>query len=142
MSRFQYLADRAWTRQHRADRVAQGLPHHPDGTGWATCPECKGECEFIRNDSPDGDPQCEYPVPCHLCGGDGEVADGHEDPLLTMRRHRRQMRTAWRASPGFASVMYRLDRERAMRRVKLPRPAPAAVHPLFDSLIQPYRRAA
>lgn len=141
MTRSQHLADRAWTRQHRADRGAQGLPHHPDGSGWATCPECKGAGEQMLNASSIDDPQCQYPVPCFYCWGEGSVADGHEDPLLAMRRHRTRMRQSWRRSPGYASTLYRLDRERAMKRVKLPRPAPP-VHPLFASLIEPFRRAA
>lgn len=142
MSRFQYLADRAWTRRNRPERTAQGLPHHPDGSGWADCLHCEGAGEFIHNDSHLRDPQCDYPVPCDRCWGEGFVADGHEDPLLAMRRLRIRMRQSWRRSPGYASTLYRLERERAMKRVKLPRPAEPSVHPLFDSLIQPYRRAA
>jgi len=142
VNRAQYLADRAWTRQHRADRGAQGLPHHPDGSGWATCPECGGDGSFVRNDSAIGDPQQEYDVHCHLCAGEGEIPDGHEDLLHAMRRHRMQMRQSWRRTPGFSAMVYRRTRERAMKRVTLPRPAPPAVHPLFASLIEPYRRAA
>lgn len=120
MTRSQYLTDRLWSRQNRATRADQGLPHHPDGTGWAQCPACEGAGEFTANASSNGDPQCEYPVPCDRCCGEGEIADGHEDPLLAMRRHRTRMRQSWRKSPGYVSTLYRLDRAAAMKPVTLP----------------------
>lgn len=121
VNRAAYEADRAWTRRNRATREDQGLPHHPDGTGWATCPDCGGDgiAETV-NDSAIGDPAFERDVGCERCYREGMVPDGHEDPFWAMRRNRTRMRQSWRLSPGFASTLYRLDRATAMKPVTLP----------------------
>lgn len=44
-----------------------------------TCPRCDGSGEVILNSSYYRDPQCEYPVMCSMCLGDGEVDLEDED---------------------------------------------------------------
>ena len=81
----------AWNAQRQAHRSAspralRGLPHHPNGTGYADCAECNGTGAI---DVPHWNPECETSYTCSACAGRGTIADGHRDPLLRLR-HARQ----------------------------------------------------
>lgn len=80
----------------RADREAagkredRGLPHHPDGTGFADCPDCHGTGTWFHPRGSSG----EFDEPCTKCGGSGVILDGHRDPLTIMHATRK-----WRFMP-------------------------------------------
>lgn len=97
IARIRYETARMVERAGRETREERGLPHHPDGTGYATCPDCQGAGEHIVNDTdPHGygpDPQRDEEVECPRCRGEGEIEDGHADPILLLRRYRRERLT-------------------------------------------------
>lgn len=59
---------------------------------WRECPSCEGAGEHIVNDTnPYGfgpDPQCDEPVECERCGGEGSILIW-EDPLVLLADTRR-----------------------------------------------------
>ncbi len=97
MTRAAYLEARRVSRDMRPTREERGFPHHPDGTGRADCPECEGSGEVIVNlTDPHGygpDPQCDEPITCARCAGNGWVPDGHRDPILDLRQARKNALT-------------------------------------------------
>lgn len=83
----------AWLRRERdmyGRREEHGLPHHPDGSGFADCPECHGTGMWFHPRGPSG----EFDEPCNKCGGSGVILDGHRDPLTIMHATRK-----WRFMP-------------------------------------------
>lgn len=110
MSRYAYAAQRRAERDARETREARGLPHHPDGTGWATCIACQGSGSHEFNLSPDNDPQCDDFETCATCDGTGYVPDGR-GPDLLMQLQARRLSYRWSFLTDFA---YRSARRRAM----------------------------
>lgn len=96
-------------------RAERGLPRHPDGSGWAMCPDCEGAGEITINETnPHGhgpDPQCDESVDCLRCIG-GEIADGHADPIASLAGLRRRY-AFFRAFPSREN--YKIAYERARR---------------------------
>ena len=113
--RASYEAQRRKERDTRVCREERGLPHHPDGSGWAMCPACQGAGEHVHNDSHCNDPQDEYPVECDTCLGEGIVDDGGRDALIVMRAERHQHR--WWGREPIRAIAYASARKRAMRPV-------------------------
>lgn len=110
LSRSAYEAQRRAERDRREARTERGLPHHPDGSGWATCQKCDGAGDHEFNLSPNNDPQWDDFETCVDCGGTGYVPDGRgPDPLLLMRARRIPRR--WSGLNDFA---YQSARRRAM----------------------------
>lgn len=103
MTRADHLRNRHLDRE--TPRTDRGLPHHPDGTGFADCPDCKGTGLYC----PPSDPSGESDVPCATCHGDGRIPDGWRDPLMVMRVTRR-----WRDMPA-SGRDYTLARGKALR---------------------------
>lgn len=85
MNRAQYEARRRQLRDAWGKREDHGLPHHPDGSGWAPCIECKGTGTWFHPRGPSG----EFDEPCDACGGNGVIPDGHRDALLIMHDTRK-----------------------------------------------------
>ena len=96
---------RAYTPEQIATRESQGLPHHPSGTGWATCSVCDGHGDVCM----DGDRTGERALPCTACSGHGFVPDGEPDPLIEMHDAR-----LWRDMP-WSGRQYAVHRCIAMR---------------------------
>ena len=101
-------------------RDAQRAP----ANDWITCPDCDGAGSHTHNDTnPHGygpDPQCDYEVECATCGGDGELEDGHIDPLRKMRRYRIRSRYSWSRDAAMNRTCYSMVRRDAMQPVVLP----------------------
>lgn len=106
MTRAGYSAARRQARDKADTREDRGLPHHP-ANDWIDCPECGGGGSHTRNDSWNRDPQCEYDVECCRCCGEGEIEDGHIDPLLRIRRLRVRARWTWSRRQGSNVFAYR-----------------------------------
>lgn len=88
-SRATYQAKRQHARSLADCRTDRGLPHHPDGSGFAACAVCEGAGELMVTCN---DPQDDYPEPCtNSACDDGYVADGHVDPLIVLRGMRRKV---------------------------------------------------
>lgn len=84
-----YETTRRKSREQAGPREDRGLPHHPDGSGLADCPNCKGSGLV---DVPHWHPD-EREAWCDDCTGSGIIADGYRDPLLRLRHYRqRRMR--------------------------------------------------
>lgn len=116
-----YATARREARDAMDPREYRGLPAHPDGSGWATCPDCDGIGAHTHNDTnPYGygpDPQCDYDVDCDRCSGTGQLCDGRgPDPLIELRNARSYRRLL--DSDRFAYTAARL---RSMSPVRLPR---------------------
>jgi hypothetical protein len=88
MTRYEYQERRLAARMslRRTDR---GLPHHPDGSGLATCPRCAGAGV---TDHDHWQPELCTSSTCSLCDGSGYIADGYRDPLLRLRYARQRRR--------------------------------------------------
>lgn len=116
MNRAEYQAQREGARFQSLCREERNLPHHPDGSGSATCPVCQGagEIEF-NNTNPHGygpDPQCDDCAPCPNPDClDGYVKDGEADPILSLRSLRRESI----ARRPFAHARYSEARARTYR---------------------------
>ena len=85
------------------------------------CLDCHGAGETIHNDTnPYGygpDPQCDYPVTCVACDGDGWLRMTPVDPITQLAYWRRASRR--RFSPG-TLVAYGALRQRVVSPVALP----------------------
>lgn len=129
--RLAYEAARRAARDKLDTREERGLPKHP-ANGWIDCAECGGAGEHLHNDSPIGDPQCEYMTICGECDGEGVVIDGHIDPMLLLRRARfnrrhrlglyewgysRARRAALGKSLGYALLDAKVERIHSERRL-------------------------
>ncbi len=122
-ARLAHAAKRWNARNLHGTRVERGLPHHPDGSGFAPCPDCEGGGEVVAHDAHGHGPECEYPVTCGRCVGAGEVRDGHVDPILLMRQAR-QDRCKWGAA---GAMHYGRALVRAYSPVCLPQDVAAVV---------------
>lgn len=88
-------------------REDAGLPQHP-ANAWINCPVCDGtgETDVVW--------YCEDAYTCNVCtrcSGNGELLDGHEDPLLALQRTRQRRNWAGK----HAAHHYELARLVAMR---------------------------
>lgn len=84
-----YETTRRKSREQEGPRVERGLPHHPDGSGLASCPHCSGNGVI---DIAHWQPELCTSTACSLCDGSGLIADGYRDPLLRLR----YARQGWR----------------------------------------------
>ncbi len=89
MNRANWNTQRRRVRDSYPSRADRGLPHHPDGSGLATCPRCGG-CGAIDRDH--WQPELCTSATCSLCDGYGYIADGYRDPLLRLRYARQRRR--------------------------------------------------
>lgn len=105
MTRPQWVALTRGERDAYGMRESHRLPHHPDGTGYADCPDCDGLGLYC----PASDPSGESDVPCATCRGDGRIPDGWRDPLVVMRATRK-----WRDMPA-SGRDYTRARSKALR---------------------------
>ena len=103
------IRERAYTPEQQARRTREdrGLPHHPDGTGWAACPACDGMGETYRENV---NPQMQDAIECRECNGTGCIPDGISDPLLDMREPR-----PWASCLDSCRLRYTRARRRAMQ---------------------------
>lgn len=89
MNRASWNTQRRRVRDSYPSRADRGLPHHPDGSGLATCPRCYGSGVLDRDH---WHPElCTSPT-CSLCAGSGTIADGYRDPLLRLHYARQRRR--------------------------------------------------
>jgi len=88
MTRYEYQERRLAARMSLR-RTDHGLPHHPDGSGLATCPRCYGTGAIDRDH---WQPELCTSATCSLCCGSGYIADGYRDPLLRLRYARQRRR--------------------------------------------------
>lgn len=80
-TRARYETTRRKSREQTGPRTDRGLPHHPDGSGLADCPNCSGSgLVYVPHWHPD-----EREARCPDCTGSGLITDGHRDPLLRLR---------------------------------------------------------
>lgn len=89
MNRASWNAQRRRVRDSYPSRADRGLPHHPDGSGLATCPRCSGTGVIDRDH---WQPELCTSSTCSLCCGEGTTADGYRDPLLRLRYARSRRR--------------------------------------------------
>lgn len=84
-ARIEYYKARRRSRSMCLRREDEGLPHHPDGSGWGVCPVCEGTGKYFDpfDDSGQSDDYCSN------CNGDGVLPDGFRDPLVRMHEARR-----------------------------------------------------
>ena len=85
--RIRYETTRRKAREQAGKRTDRGLPHHPDGSGFASCPRC--ECTGVI-DHGHWHPEMWTSSTCSLCCGSGFLDDGYRDPLLRLRDARKR----------------------------------------------------
>lgn len=93
-TRAEYMLDRLGKRLSAGQRTDRGLPHHPDGSGFAVCPRCFGTGVI---DHGHWHPELWTSSICTLCDGSGFIDDGYRDPLLRLREARK--RSLYRRDP-------------------------------------------